>query len=222
MRILIKTTSNTNLIGFDYQQKLVGVLHKWIGEGNQLHGKISLYSFSWLQDGKRVGDGLNFAHGARFFISFHDESVIKDIVRSILESPEMFCGMEVSDVSLLPDPDLSERSLFYLASPVFLHHRENESEPYKHYTFEDERSAELMTEILKKKMEIAGLPKDETLKVCFDLSYSNKRVKLMSYKGINNKASMCPVIIEGTPLSKQFAWNVGIGNSTGIGFGAIY
>lgn len=54
------------------------------------------------------------------------------------------------------------------------------------------------------------------------MAYSGKRIKLMTYKGIKNKASMCPVIIKGTLQSKQFAWNVGIGNSTGIGFGAIY
>jgi CRISPR/Cas system endoribonuclease Cas6 (RAMP superfamily) len=30
------------------------------------------------------------------------------------------------------------------------------------------------------------------------------------------------VIIEGKPETKLFAWDVGIGNSTGIGFGAIY
>jgi CRISPR/Cas system endoribonuclease Cas6 (RAMP superfamily) len=31
----------------------------------------------------------------------------------------------------------------------------------------------------------------------------------------------CPIIIKGKPETKLFAWNVGLGNSTGIGFGAI-
>lgn len=71
-------------------------------------------------------------------------------------------------------------------------------------------------------MKVAGLPDDPDFSVEFDMAYSGKRIKLMTYKGIKNKASMCPVIIKGTLQSKQFAWNVGIGNSTGIGFGAIY
>jgi CRISPR/Cas system endoribonuclease Cas6 (RAMP superfamily) len=29
------------------------------------------------------------------------------------------------------------------------------------------------------------------------------------------------VIIKGTPEQLAFAWNVGLGNSTGIGFGAL-
>jgi len=29
------------------------------------------------------------------------------------------------------------------------------------------------------------------------------------------------VIVEGDPRAVQFAWEVGVGNSTGIGFGAL-
>lgn len=221
MRIIIETTPNTEFVSFDYQQKLVGTIHKWIGAHNVHHGSVSLYSFSWLQNGKMQGKGLTFPNGAKLFISFYDEDVIRDIVRSIMENPDMFCGMTVCDVSIVPDPDLSNKELFYLASPVFIHHKEGDGR-YKHYTYGDEHSSELMTETLRTKMRVAGLPEDEGLSVEFDMSYRGRRIKLMTYKGIKNKASMCPVVIKGTPQSKQFAWNVGIGNSTGIGFGAIY
>ena len=40
-------------------------------------------------------------------------------------------------------------------------------------------------------------------------------------KGIENRASICPLIIIAKPETIAFTWNVGIGNSTGIGFGAI-
>lgn len=210
------------MVDFSYQQKLVGTLHKWIGTSNEQHGAVSLYSFSWLQGGIRKGEGLTFPRGATLFVSFHDEAVIRDIVRSMLSSPEMFCGMAVSDVSLIDPPDLSERRIFHLGSPVFLHYRESGEKRYTQYTFQDEKASQLMTDILRRKMEMAGLPADDSLSVRFDLSYSAKRTKLATYRGIKNKASLCPVIIEGTNLSKQFAWNVGIGNSTGIGFGAIY
>lgn len=45
---------------------------------------------------------------------------------------------------------------------------------------------------------------------------------MVTYRGIGNRANMCPVIIDGRPETKAFAWEVGIGNSTGIGFGSIY
>ena len=41
MRIKLITTPNTIPVPFNYQEKLVGTLHKWIGE-NEIHDKISL------------------------------------------------------------------------------------------------------------------------------------------------------------------------------------
>ena len=69
-------------------------------------------------------------------------------------------------------------------------------------------------------MKIAGLI-DDDIKLRFDTSYPKARTKLLTYNNVKNRASWCPVIIEGKPESKLFAWNVGLGNSTGIGFGAI-
>jgi CRISPR-associated endoribonuclease Cas6 len=71
-------------------------------------------------------------------------------------------------------------------------------------------------------MEKAGLPKDESLKIRFDTSAAGVKTKLVPYREIKIRANMCPVIIEGKPETKVFAWNVGLGNSTGAGFGAIY
>jgi CRISPR-associated endoribonuclease Cas6 len=44
---------------------------------------------------------------------------------------------------------------------------------------------------------------------------------MVKYRDINIKGTLCPVIVEGDPRAVQFAWEVGVGNSTGIGFGAI-
>ncbi len=65
----------------------------------------------------------------------------------------------------------------------------------------------------------ANLPQE--VEVSFDTSYENPKTKLVNYKGINIRASFCPVIVKGHPRAVQFAWEVGVGNSTGIGFGAL-
>lgn len=221
MRIYLRTTPNTQPVPIDYQQKLVGTIHKWIGSANKLHGDMSLYSFSWLQGSKFDRKNLSFKKGATFFISFFDESVIKDIIRSILDDPQMFCGLEVTDVQLEKTPDLADRTLFYCGSPVFIKRRLQDGH-IKQYNFNDVESDRLMKETLQNKMHKAGLQEDETLDIRFDTSYQGKRLKLIQYHGIGNKASMCPVIINGKTETKLFAWNVGIGSCTGIGFGAIY
>lgn len=50
MRIHLITNKSKELIKFNYQPILTGVFHKWIGQ-NEIHNKISLYSFSWLSGG---------------------------------------------------------------------------------------------------------------------------------------------------------------------------
>ena len=47
MRINLKTTPSQMCIPFNYQPKLVGTLHKWLGP-NDIHGKLAMHSFSWL------------------------------------------------------------------------------------------------------------------------------------------------------------------------------
>lgn len=221
MRLNIKTSPNNRIVPFDYQNKLVGVLHKWIGE-NDIHNLISLYSFSWLYNGIRNSEGLNFKNGASWFISFHDDSKLKIILSSILEKPEMFYGMRVVDVSIEDTPDLSNRELFYLSSPILIKYRNKETGKITHYTYEDKEASELLKSTLLHKMQDAGLPLDETLEIYFDTEYKGRKIKHVNYRNIRNKASMCPVYIKGKPETKAFAWNVGIGNSTGIGFGSIY
>lgn len=218
MRIHISTSNNTELVPFNYQQKLIGVLHAWLGT-NELHDKISLYSFSWLKEGKRFKNGLTFPFGASWFISFCEEKYVKMIVQSIMDSPDMFCGIKVKEISIQETPDLSSQNNFRLGSPVLIKRQCDEN--HKHFTYKDENAGELMAETLRHKMRIAGLPEDPSLKIKFDLSYPNKKEKLVTIHNISNKCSMCPLIIEGTPLTKAFAWNCGIGSLTGSGFGSI-
>lgn len=222
MRIYIKTTPNSSIVPFDYQQKLIGVIHKWLGT-NEIHDKISLYSFSWLLGGKMIrNQGYTFSEGAHFFVSFYEEEYLKALIRTILSDPVMFSGLQVRDITIVDQPTFSEEPQgFRLASPVFIKRLQDESRNYKFYLYDDEESNKLITETLKHKMQEAGLPEDEMLRVEFDLSYSQKQVKMVTMHGVKSKASMCPVIIYGSPLSKLFAWTVGLGNSTGSSFGSL-
>ncbi len=220
MRINLTISSNTTPVPFDYQQKLVGTIHKWIGE-NDIHNKLSLYSFSWLKGGMKRGDSLSFPKGTSLFISFYDSDVIRRIICSIRDYPEMFCGMYVTDITIEEDPDLSSRIEFYCGSPVFIK-RKLETGEIKQYVYDDEQTGALMKETLISKMRSAGLEEDPTLDIRFDTSFTGKKTKLVRYHGISNKASLCPIIINGKPETKLFVWNVGVGSCTGIGFGSIY
>jgi CRISPR-associated endoribonuclease Cas6 len=220
MRIHLRTTPSEGEVAFNYQPKLVGILHKWLGE-NVMHGRLSLYSFSWLMNAQFTGRKLEYPYGARFFISFYEDEYLKQVVQAIMADPAMCYGMRVTDIEIEKEPDFTDRRVFKCASPIFVKRLEEDGHA-THYTFEHEDAGIYLTETLLHKMEIAGLPKDETLRIRFDVSDPRARVKLIDYRGVKNKVSQCPVIIEGKAETRSFAWNVGVGNSTGVGFGAIH
>lgn len=217
MRIHIQFISNGELIPFNYQPMLTGALHKWIGK-NEIHDDISLYSFSWLVGGNATKDGLRFNKGGHFFISSFDSSVLKKIIQGIQSDPSLGYGLSVKEVILQEDPAFRSEATFFCASPVLIKRRVDQKEI--HYTFDNEESDLYLTETLRTKLKKAGLS-DEGVSVTFDRDYRAPRTKVIYYNDVGNKVNLCPVKISGTPEQIAFAWNVGLGNSTGIGFGAL-
>ena len=217
MRIHIKIKSMNMVIPFDHQHLLTGVIHKWMGF-NQVHGDVSLYSFSQLTGAKSSVGGLKLENETSFFFSAYDLTLVKLLVAGIQNDPSMFNKLEVDEIIIQEDPDLSNRESFFPASPVFIKRRlENNIE---HILYHDHRANDFLKETLITKMKKVGL-NDVDLKIFFDSNWPLAKTKLIRYKEVNNKVSWCPVIIQANEETKLFAWNVGLGNSTGIGFGAI-
>jgi len=217
MRVHLKINFSNQVVPFEHQHLLVGTVHKWLGR-NEEHGAISLYSFSRLEGGEATKCGLIFKKGAHCFFSSVNVDLIKRLISGIQADPSMFFGLTVDELIIEENPDLSNRELFFLGSPIFIKRRNGER--IEQIFFDDPRSSEYLKETLLTKMEKAGLI-DDSFDIRFDLSYPKSGTKMITYKGIKNKANWCPVIIKGKPETKLFAWNVGLGNSTGIGFGAI-
>lgn len=217
MRIVLLVSVPEEVIPFDHQHQLAGTIYKWLGNNGD-HGKISLYSFSRLQGGRNTKKGLRFENGASFFFSAHEPEVVKRLVSGVMTNRSMFYGMEVKEVQLVSDPDLSQQELFSPCSPIFIKRRNGEK--IDHILYDDPKAGEYLKETLTTKMKEAGI-EDGTLEVSFDPSFRRAGSKMVTYDGTMNKCSWCRVIIKGRPETKLFAWNVGLGNSTGIGLGAI-
>lgn len=217
MRINLKLSENTEKVPFDYQRHLVGTFHKWIGE-NHVHDDVSLYSLSWLSGAQITKEGFDFKFGAEWFISTYEPHLLKSLIRGIQNDPEISFGMTVKEITISEAPRVENIQKFYLNSPIFIKRKAGDRLQY--YLFSDNESDLFMTQTLQTKLKKAGLSA-EGVNVYFDKTYRNPKTKIINFKGIDCKASMCPVIIEGSSDQIKFAWNVGIGNSTGIGFGAL-
>lgn len=218
MRIYLQLSKSNQTIPFNYQSYLTGAIHKWIGAENEIHNKASLYSFSWLRNVDTIRDGIKTKKNSYFFIGAHDEMLVKRIIKGIREDATVCFGINVVEIQIVNEPNFSNKETFYTASPVFIKKRFENND--KHISYNDPNAGIYLTEMLQKKLKLVDLS-EVGVKVFFDKDYPAAKTKIISYKTIGNKVNLCPVIIEGTPEQIAFAWNVGVGNSTGIGFGAL-
>lgn len=217
MRILLKIKTTKEIIPYDHQHLLTGVIHKWLGFNNE-HGLTSLYSFSRLEAGYSSDRGIAFHKDTGFFFSAFEPKLVHNVIKGVMDDPTMFNGLIVNEINILEDPDLSHREHFLVASPIFIKRKINERD--QHVLYNDPAASLFLEETLRTKIKMAGIELDLS-EVRFDSSYNRAKTMKITYKGIENKANWCPVIIKGSAEAKLFVWNVGLGNSTGIGFGAI-
>ena len=216
MRLNFTLSSNSHPVPFDYQHSLTGAFHKWLPD-NTFHDDISLYSLSWLSRGKRKESSLDFPQGSEWFVSFYDEKLAKQLLVNIFKDAGVAFGMRVIDIQIQKTPEFSDIERFAVASPILA--KQPDGESIRHRIFSEPEADKVLTDTLQHKLRTAGLSDD--IDVRFDREYPGAKTKLVTIKGIKNRASLCPVIIEGNPESLAFAWNVGVGHGTGSGFGAI-
>lgn len=219
MRIRIDINTHQATIPYNHQHLLTGVIHKWLGK-NTLHGTISLYSFSRIEGAKSTGDGLRFGNFGSFFFSAHDPEVVNELICGIFRDKTMFGGLYVEEIAIIENPDFGgvDNAYFNIGSPILIKRLVDDAS--KHFVYTDEHTDELLKETLLLKMQVAGL-EDNSLEIHFDRDHAGAGTKLVDYDGIKNRANWCPVILKGRPETLLFAWNVGLGSSTGIGFGAL-
>ncbi|MGB6094607.1 MAG: CRISPR-associated endoribonuclease Cas6 [Moheibacter sp.] len=218
MRIYLRLTKNNRIVPFNYQELLTGTIHKWIGLDNEIHGKVGNFSFSWIQNTIANKNGIDLKRDAYFFISSLNEDFIKRIIKNILKDPTMFNGIRVFDIQIKETPQFGVEERFLMASPVLL--KVKEDDKIRHVTLEDKDFEEILTANFKRKLEKAGLT-SEGISIKLNPETSFRQTKLVTYKKIKNKTSFAPIVIKGSPEQIAFAWEVGLGNSTGIGFGAL-
>lgn len=221
MKIQLKLSPNIRPVPFNHLHELVGGLHKWLGP-NEEHGNLSLYSFGWLRGGERIGNSLTFPHGATLNVSFFDSEKGWQLAKGILKDPDWNYGMRVTEANEMAIPAFGARNRFLVESPVLL--RATREDGTRRYILWDEPEAAetALTRILKRKMEAARLSNAHLdVSVRFAPDESKPKTKLVHYRDIKHKGSLCPIEVEGTPEAGLFAWLTGVGESTGSGFGAL-
>ena len=224
MRITLNLTGTRTPVPFDYPHAVCRKLHDWLGKDNKWHSTMSLYSIGNLRGGKlnRQTGMLDFRQGGRIAISAWDKEFLHKILDAFGNSSDFVYGMQIRDAVMQPPPRFRENQRFMLDAPVLLK-KGHEDGSYKYITYkEPEEAARLLTLSARHKMEVAKLPEEhQQIQVRFDPYFEKAQTKLIKVKQIQNLTSLCPILADGTPEAMSFLWSVGIGNSTGAGFGAL-
>ena len=225
MRLNLALSHNTDSVPFNHLHWLTGTLHKWAGPDNALHDGPSLYSVGWLKGGHAEEGALTFPDGARWRLSFWDANAAKQVLDGILQDPSVCAGMRVVEAQQQTTPSFSGGYRFDVDAPVVARRRRDDGSR-EYLLYDDERADAALTRTLRAKMRATDLDVDSSeVKVRFDRGYDGARTKLATIeKGgheVHHKGSECPVIVEGPAEAARFTWNVGVGELTGSGFGAL-
>lgn len=233
MKILIDLSANTEPVPFNYLHELCGIFHYWIGP-NDLHNTLSLYSIGWLKGGRMKTfsrsasegneiKGLDFPNGAQWEIGVYHDEIAERLVRGLLLKPPVFHGMQVKHVRRLQPPTFEHPKFnFKAGSPIVIRKRDDATGTRDFLRYNDPESTMALKRVMDKKLSTAGkgdLVNDYA--IYFDQSYARAKTKMIRIKKTNNIGNVCPVIVIGNKEVKHFAWQVGAGDLTGVGFGSL-
>jgi CRISPR-associated endoribonuclease Cas6 len=220
MRIKINLSKNKTNVPIQNQSLLNSWIHKVLGENNKWHDKKSNYSISSLRGGKMNDDKqtLNFPKGGFITVSSLDDELITTFLLGVMKNPDFGFGMGFVGVDYIKENFHDGWNYFATLSPFIV--KEYNDGKYKFLTLKDENFEEKLKEYLKKKL----IPYDLDLtdfNVKIGDNKSNK-VKQILVKNVINHANQCQVNIFCNKKVAETLYNIGIGQSTGSGFGTIY
>ncbi len=221
MRLQLHLAPNTEPVPFNHLHQLIGALHKWLGPNN-IHDGLSLYSFGWLKGAKRENGHLTFPAGAIWNVSFYEDDLAKKLIAGLMETPDIAYGLEVYEVGVVSVPDFSNRFHFRTDGSAIVVRQKRADDSREYLLWDNPIADKVLTQLMQKKLQTAGFTGDNlNIKIYFDTDYPRARTRKITIKGTDHKGSECPVWIEGTAEAISFAWQVGIGELTGSGFGAL-
>jgi len=223
MRVKFNFSKNTEPVPVNNQSFLNGYIHKCLGENNKYHDSKSDYSISILQGGRinKEDKTLNFNNGGYFTVTSNDNEFIQKLLLGVLTNPELFYGMRFSGVDYIEEKFHSGWNYFITLSP-FIVKEYVDKKNYCFLTLDDSNfQTKLKTYLINKLTKI-----DSTLDLNdFDVIVEDRpfnKVKKIVVKNVVNKANHCQLNIHCNKKVAKLLYTIGIGQSTGSGFGTIY
>lgn len=220
MRLKVILNGNGKILPFSNQHMLNGYFHKCLGEGNKYHDALSDYSVSMLCGGTTTEDksGLIFEDKAYFVVSSMDEVFMSEFLIGLYKN-QSFQGMELLGIEPINEKFYEGVNFFRALTPILL---KSKTAPKK-YTFltidDDNYKDELKKSIIRKLTQCSFVVPES-----FDIEISEigKQKRTVMVGNVKNVGNIHEIVVIGPKYIAEAIYNIGIGNSSGSGFGTIY
>jgi CRISPR-associated endoribonuclease Cas6 len=224
MRIKITLSSEEIEIPISLKHAIpMGYLHKCF-DGLNYHGKYK-YSISPLIGGvfNEKNKTLNFSNGKGYFIiSSLYNNVISDFLMGAIKNKDVGYGLKVNDIQHMTDSLYKEYNYFLTLSHILIREKGD------YYLYDDDSFVEKLSENTKRRLLAIDKSLDlNDFKIEMVECNINKKQKIYLQKTeLNNPiihwGSLCSLKIFSNKKVAKILLDVGLGNSCGYGFGAIY
>jgi CRISPR-associated endoribonuclease Cas6 len=235
MRIIIKFTENTTLVPIDNQKYINGYIHKCLGVNNEYHDNKSNYCISKLCGGvfNAQNRTLDFKEKQGFIVvTSSDNEFLNTLITGILTNPDFNWGMKLKTFDFVSENFIGEDIKvkkqnnvwhhFSTLSPFIIKKRIDDKK-YMFSTFLDDDFVEVVKEhTIKKLKAVYG---DDLNLTDFEVKIKpnpNLKIKKVLIKNVINKANDCQISFFCKADVAKKIYELGVGQSTGSGFGTIY
>lgn len=223
MRIKFNFTKNTTPVNINNQSDVNYYIHKCLGENNPYHDAKNDYSISNLQGGKLIKGtkNLQFDNGGFITVTSLNTNFINDIIGGIMSNPQMKWGMVFKSIDFINENFINGWNHFATLSP-FIIKKYVDKNTYSFATINDDDFNNIVkNHIVNKLTKIYPGIKLENFDVQIK-SHPSHKVTKVRVKNVLNIGNQCHVSIFTTKDVAEKIYNLGLGQSTGSGFGTIY
>lgn len=216
IRVYFEKTNKT--IDFNNQHQMNGFIYKMLGDkASKYHESFSNYSISSIQGGKGVKEGIIFENEPYVQIATDNNEVCMDFVNAIIETIDTkranFFGLFPTRFETFDFPCGNNFDIVKTISPILL------KKDGKKLNIKNENWLEVLNENCKKKLQHEGI-EDPTFKIVIGKRES-VRSKMIWVDNVFNPCTEGFFTVYGKKETRKKLYSMGIGNSTGTGFGAI-
>jgi CRISPR-associated endoribonuclease Cas6 len=223
MRIIFKFTENKTPVPINNQSDINYYVHKCLGDDNKYHDAKNDYSISSLCGGHLTEDKqhLTFENGGFIVVTSKNEEFLNTLIAGVMSNRTLKWGMEFKTPDFIKEDFINGWNHFRTLSP-FIIKKYVDKKTYSFVTIDDEDFVDLVkTHTVNKLKKIYdGINLDD-----FDVrinKHPSHKVKKVMVKNVINKANQCHISFFCPSHVAEKIYNLGVGQSTGSGFGTIY